>query len=191
MLQALLAAALLHATGALFAAGAVATPSTGPRVGVLWFGVDLQQACSIDVPGVEREVRRIFEAMGVEIDWKVPATPAVHQGQEIVVVALPKDALNRTRLMGATARGSSTVWVYCSEVAGTLGLDPRTPGSAPLLSQAVGRVVAHEIVHALAPALPHAVQGLMASRWAPSRLLDPILEADAATRRAIQRLLAK
>ena len=55
----------------------------------------------------------------------------------------------------------------------------------------MGRVVAHEIVHALAPSLPHAVQGLMASRWAPSRLLDPILEADAATRLAIQRLLAK
>ena len=132
MLQAILAAALLHTTGVLFAAGAVATPSTGPRVGVLWFGAELQQACSLDVSSVEREVRRIFATMGVEIDWKVPATPAVQQGEEVVVVALPRDALNRTRLMGATARGSSRVWVYCSEVADALGLDPRTPGSAPL-----------------------------------------------------------
>ncbi len=190
-LQALVAAAvLLHAPGAALPAESAATPSPGPRVGVLWFDVELQTSCRLDVPRVEREVRRIFEAMGVEIDWKVPATPAVHQGGEIVVIALPADALKRTRLMGATTRGSSTVWVYCSAVAGALDLDPRAPGSAALLSQAIGRVAAHEIVHALAPALPHAVQGLMAARWTPSRLLDPVLDADAVTRLAIQSLLA-
>ena len=189
-LGALVVATLLHTTEAALAGGAVATPSMGPRVGVLWIGADPQSPCSLDVQRVEREVRRIFDGMGVEIDWKVPATSAVQQREEIMVVALPADPLKRTRLMGATTHGSSTVWVYCSAVARALDLDPHTPGSTPLLSQAVGRVVAHELVHALAPALQHTVQGLMAARWAPKRLLDPVLDADPATRLAIQKLLA-
>ena len=189
-LGALVVMTLLHTTEAAPAGGAVATPSMGRRVGVLWIGADLQSQCSLDVQRVEREVRRIFGGMGVEIDWKVPAASTVQQGAEIMVVALPADPLKRTRLMGATTHGSSTVWVYCSAVARALELDPQAPGSTPVMSQAIGRVVAHELVHALAPGLPHSVQGLMAVRWARSRLLDPVLEADAATRLAIRRLLA-
>jgi hypothetical protein len=182
---------VLALAAVVLAAGSVATPSTGSRVGVFWFGVDLQPSCSLDVPRVEHEVRRIFEAMGVEIDWTVSATEAVRQGgEEITVIALATDARKRTQVMGATMRGFRSVWVYCSAVARALDLDPRTSGSAPLLSQAVGRVVAHEIVHVLAPALPHSGEGLMAARWAPRLLVDPVLDADAATRVAIQRRLA-
>ena len=186
--RALVAVALLHAPGAL-AGGAIAAPSEAPRVGVVWVGAQLPASCRLDLPTVEREVRRIFAAMEVEIDWKVPATSVVHHRQEIVVVALPTDALERNWIMGAATRGANAVWVYCSTVARALGLDPRASGSTSLLSQAVGRVVAHEIVHALAPTLPHSFQGLMAAHWAKNRLVDPVLDVDAATRLAVQQLL--
>lgn len=164
--------------------------TTSPRVGVVWFAVDLPPSCAIDVARVEHEVRRIFDAMGVGLDWKAPTTAVIDNHGEIVVVALHVNSRKRPLILGATTRGSNSAWVYCSEIARAAGVGPNTPGAAFLLSRAVGRVVAHEITHVLAPSLPHAREGLMAARWAPARLRDPVLLADEGTRLAVLRRLA-
>jgi hypothetical protein len=55
------------------------------------------------------------------------------------------------------------VWVFVDNVRETLGLSPtdERPASARRLGIALGRVVAHEVVHTLAPRFPHTRRGLM------------------------------
>jgi len=55
--------------------------------------------------------------------------------------------------------------VFLSNIRWTLGQDPRmprvTPQQASELGVALSRVVAHEVIHAIAPDEPHAASGLM------------------------------
>jgi hypothetical protein len=58
------------------------------------------------------------------------------------------------------------VWAFVNNVKRAVGLDPEpgrdlAPCEHALLSRALGRVVAHEIVHAVAPDHPHDRRGLM------------------------------
>ncbi|HVR70479.1 MAG TPA: hypothetical protein VMT87_06495, partial [Vicinamibacteria bacterium] len=51
---------------------------------------------------------------------------------------------------------------------------------------ALGRVVAHELVHALAPQRPHVKGGLMAERMGRALLLAPDLAIETATSEALR-----
>jgi hypothetical protein len=55
------------------------------------------------------------------------------------------------------------VWVFHESLRLALGLDqgPLPPRDRDALGRALGRVVAHEVIHAIAPEAPHAGTGLM------------------------------
>jgi len=184
-------------TAGLLVAGMLASCQTrrvfaddvGPvRVGVVWYDVGLPSACRVDVDVVEKELRAVFDAMGVVVDWETPDGAPIDDRGRTLMIAVPDDALGRPLLLGATIRGSRRSWVFACAVARELARPTRRAPSRASLSRAVGRVAAHELVHVLLPGLPHAGSGLMAARWYPHVLSGATLFADPATRLAIRRV---
>jgi hypothetical protein len=116
-----------------------------------------------------QEVHGIFRRAGVEVVWRLAeAQPA--EGDERNVILLPNDpagSLHRRETMGRVERTAHTaLWVFARKVRQTLGLSPATVQRATLEDQrdyprALGRIVAHELVHAIVPDEPHAERGLM------------------------------
>jgi hypothetical protein len=91
-------------------------------------------------------------------------------------------------VMGAASPGSGTAWIFCDVVAQTMEPRPSSMSHSRVeLGVAVGRVLAHEVVHILALRLPHALVGLMAARWDPSMLTRRGLLGDRRVREAVRR----
>ncbi len=84
-------------------------------------------------------------------------------------------------VMGATRTRdprNATVWVYFDAVASALGLAGRSPESWTAIERfefgrALGRVAAHEVVHALLPGRPHDRVGLMTASLGRHALTVP------------------
>ena len=123
--------------------------------------------------GAREEAVRVFKAMGIPANWRRANAGELARAEEIRVILLDRGALNgrHAAVLGSTpTRFESTpfVWIHVPSVRRALGL----PGSDRTLLElrdgyslgvALGRVIAHEIVHALAPGVAHG-EGLMASR---------------------------
>jgi hypothetical protein len=109
--------------------------------------------------------------MGVTVSWRRATTPEVIQGGELWVVLLgggPQPA-SGPLVLGATGTGhpaTSVLWVRVPNVRAAVGIQSSAsamalaPSERQRLAVAVGRVIAHEVVHARVPALPHGT-GLM------------------------------
>lgn len=123
--------------------------------------------------GARDEAARVFKELGVTVSWRraEPAEPA--RPGEVRVILLDRHAVTgRANVLGSTPgrfEGSPFVWIHVPGVRDSLGLPGADPGPAGdpresyLVGIALGRVIAHELVHALAPAVPHG-EGLMKSR---------------------------
>jgi hypothetical protein len=142
---------------------------------------------------VRQEVARIFREIGVDVRWTLGGLGTVY-GQadvpEVPVILLPDDpapSRDSRHVMGLVIRSqepSRAVWVFLKNVRWTLGHDlrrqrPRTEGEAQELALAVARVVAHEVVHAIAPDEPHSRGGLMSHSLNRNYLLGRRLPVDA------------
>jgi hypothetical protein len=165
---------------------------------LLW--VDVTGVARLAFPEAARETVDLLRRMGVRASIRAGDTRSVSTGSELTVVVLPARTPG-TRLdhsvMGATHRtpdGARAIWVYAAGVAATLGLGS---GAGPLWSlpqrrefgRALGRVVAHELVHAIAPARPHVNGGLMSARMGRALLLRSDLAVDTATAAAFRAAL--
>ena len=143
-----------------------------PRLRLVW--IDVVGSASYALPSATREATAILGDAGVATAWRVatPSTETTDDELKILVMGDAGDGPRRSRrVMGCTHRGehSRTTWVYLSSVLWALGL--QSPAGRGLLAheqeevgRALGRVVAHEIVHVVAPDLPHRRDGLMAGR---------------------------
>jgi len=120
------------------------------------------------------ELRTIFRGLEVDLGFSVAAdetTVGDSDRPEVPVIVLPTDPLPHRRnrkVLGLVMREQKptrAIWSFLDSLHWTLGNDPRMPPSGPgadeALGVALGRVVAHEIVHAIAPEEPHAKNGLM------------------------------
>src|SRR5262249_1843354 len=138
---------------------------------LLWFDPKNLLPSAFDI--ASREVSRIFRGVGVEVRFE-QGTPGIAFGEgstlDVPVILLGQDPMPSRaskRVMGLVQRpsdGTRVVWIFLSNVRWTLGQDPRllmTPRQANELGLAVARVVAHEVIHAIAPDEPHASSGLM------------------------------
>lgn len=131
-----------------------------------------------DIPGALRggggdtlraEVSTLLAAAGLAIRWRevAPGRGFENSGGEIPVILLPSDLRNRLgeRVLGLVIgnhRFPSPIWISVPNVRWVLGVqdaDARTRRVA--VERALGRVIAHEVVHAFAPEHPHAALGLM------------------------------
>jgi len=122
---------------------------------------------------VQREVERTLERMGVESSWRRGENHEVARPGELRVIFLDRGAQREhgTPVLGATPSrfaGEPFVWVHVPSVRAAAGLRPRSGPDLELaavrrLGVALARVIAHEVVHAVAPGVPHG-SGLMAPR---------------------------
>jgi hypothetical protein len=139
--------------------------------------------------------------MGVRVTIREGDTRSVSGGGELTVVVLPRRPpsarLDHT-VMGATHRtrdGVRAIWAYAGGVGATLGLDLARrhewrPVDRREFGVALGRVVAHELIHAVTPDRPHVRGGLMAERMGRPLLLAPRLAIDTVTAEAFRQALA-
>jgi len=177
--------------GSLLPAAAGSSPqaSVRPLLRLVW--VDPTSAAPFAYDGMGREVRSILRAAGVDVVWDKGTTGPLATGEMAVILlhGEPARVGLRQHVMGCVAKGDgrSTLWVSLTTVARTIGLDARSrtawSGRERLqVATALGRVVAHEIVHALAPQLPHATQGLLSATLSRSHLVHQrlLLDGDSA-----------
>jgi hypothetical protein len=178
---------------AAFALLAAPTSSAAPLAGEPWLGVrwlDPERALPFDEGMLAADVRSLLGLAGVGLEWTVAQPEDVDTGSELRVVLLSGERAGASDVMGSVRRGSPsrTAWISLRSVERNLGLhrhrsSPPTPGAQRTLSRALARVIAHELVHLLAPDLPHARGGLMAPRLgrrfltAPRVALSPAVTA--------------
>ncbi len=146
-----------------------------------------------------REVSGIFRGIGVELSWERATADTVlgeRTGLEIPVILLPADPSARPggrRVLGLVQKGAShAVWAFLDNIRWTLGYDPRTTISLrerDELGLALARVVAHEVVHAVAPDEPHSASGLMHQSMGRRFLLGARVPIDPGCVRVFQRSL--
>jgi hypothetical protein len=153
-------------------------------------GIELVRLPPVTRELMVRELNEVLAPGGVGLRWRWTTPRSVTRPDQLRVVFL--DSRGRGAHRGRTFLACSgltgpvtSVWVYVPNVTAALGR--RTGhllalGGMRELGTALGRVLAHEIVHVLAPELPHG-EGLMAARFGPGHLaLDPPRLDDDGTR---------
>jgi hypothetical protein len=132
---------------------------------------DPTHALPFDDEVLAADVQSLLGLAGVELAWTACEPEDARVEAQLRVVLLADERAGRSDVMGSVRRGSSsrTAWINLPSVERALGPPrrphaPRAPGSQRALSRAMARVIAHELVHLVAPDLPHARSGLMAPR---------------------------
>ena len=144
------------------------------------------------------EACSLLRKMGATVSWRrgdvrEPARPG-----EVRVILLDRTTESSGKaVLGATPprfEAAPLIWVHVLSVRAVLGLDPHgsafttAPPAARALAIALGRVVAHELVHALAPSIPHGT-GLMSSELTYRQLTAPSIPFGAEVGLAVQAAL--
>ena len=146
------------------------------------------------------EVTRLLSEMGVASRWRRAEPGELARPGEVRVIFLNLVGGHSTGLpvLGATpTRSDETphVWVHVPSVGEAVGVERLQAGAVldlPAtyrLGIGLARVVAHEVVHALVPGLPHG-KGLMAPRLDRRMLTAPGITVDARLGAAVREALA-
>jgi hypothetical protein len=167
-----------------------------PALELLWF--DPSRTLSSSATAVlAEEVREIFQGLGVEVGFRVAASDATYGESpipEVPIILLKDDPIvsrRPSRVLGLVVRHQEpnrAVWAFLENVSWTLGLDRNRDRPAAARDVALGlalaRVVAHEVIHAMAPEEPHAKAGLMSHSMNRAFLLGDNAPLDARCGRA-------
>jgi hypothetical protein len=141
---------------------------------------DRVRAAEIDfasVPALTRAVMRhelgtLLAPASLGLSWRLARPSDETEPDELRVVLMRRRGIGGdARALGSTSQASATaptIWIYVPTLAHALGLDlPAVATSLEdqrLLGVALGRVLAHEVVHLLAPEVGHADAGVMRER---------------------------
>ena len=148
-----------------------------------------------------RETADILGPLGVRLRWRKGPPETESEPDEVRVVPLgPAKRQRKTerlgRVLGATSTGDGprTIWIDYANVAWVAGTTDERLVSADFavrrrVGVAMGRVLSHEVIHALAPGMPHSVAGLMGERLLGAIERPAFL--DAGTRDAVRKALAQ
>lgn len=140
------------------------------------------------------ETARLLARMGATARWLAGTPGEVNSGQGLPVILLGEGpTASDADLLGATHR-RHVVWVRVPNVRAAVGIAWRrpvpglSPGEQRVLGVALGRVIAHEVVHAVVPSLPHRT-GLMADSLGRRQLAAASIPIDPETARALRAAL--
>ncbi len=144
-----------------------------PGLSLAWVDVS---GLARGVEGIARwEVRSILDRAGVETLWRRASPEEEGRPGEVRIVLVDRLLArrgSRSLVLGSIPEGPRShplVWIHLRSIQATLRLRPGSaagdlsPGARRDLGVALGRVIVHEIVHALAPTVGHG-QGLMSRR---------------------------
>ena len=151
---------------------------------------------------MSEEVQRIYDDFGVAVRWQrgrmdESDVEAARDPLKLNVMLHPGSASGwglKDNVMGvATHRegAKGSVYIFFPEVVSALGSDrsagcARRPQAMHELARALGRVVAHEVVHVLAPTRPHTTNGLMKRRLGRRLLLQRSVHMDGKSARMVR-----
>ena len=146
-----------------------------------------------------KETQRVLGAadIGARWDWsrqrdREDGTPERSREHRLRVVLLPSDPSGPGWQLPANTLGATTldganpppaVYIFYNTVVASFGLHKRPVTDSYFLgraSRALGRIVAHEVAHAIAPGEPHARDGLMRAGLEPEFFLakgDVVIDA--------------
>jgi hypothetical protein len=176
---------------------ALVAPGTAPAPEVVW--IDLAGVPAAAREAARQEAAAVLDDVGLSPRWRVGAAQDLLGEHDLPVVLLRSDHSARRgsdRVLGAcTPRsGSPRAWVYLENLAWAMGVPaydgPMTLQQSMSLGRAIGRIVAHEVIHAVAPALGHARSGIMSPRFNRNDLLSLYLPVDGVTRQGVRAVLA-
>jgi hypothetical protein len=110
----------------------------------------------------------LFAPLGIELEWAPPGSLVRREHVQVILLAADRSGGRMgEHAMACVQSGAGrqpAAWILVPRVRETLGLPPQVPPSdRPLLSRALARVMAHELVHLIAPQVPHVPGGLMNS----------------------------
>ena len=167
-----------------------------PVLRLAWF--DVHGAAPFAYDSVTGEVARLLQGLGAQVAWRQAEAGGASGADETQVILLaspPSSPSLSPRTMGATPKDRSikAIWVFVPNVAWTLGMPARpelwSQRQRRELARALGRVITHELVHALAPDHPHST-GLMNSTLGRDALLREGLRLDGSAVRAFRSALS-
>jgi hypothetical protein len=149
---------------------------------------------------VRGEVASLIEAMGVRVRWRRAASDELARADEVRVILLDRPATRDGGLLvlGATPPRFAVaphVWIHVPSVRAAVGVPAGRSLSAMgvherrVLGVALGRVAAHEVVHAVAPGVSHG-QGLMSAFLVGRTLTAPSIGIDPGVGGAVRAGLA-
>lgn len=133
-------------------------------------------------------VTELLLEMGVDSRWRHGDPQELSRPGELRVIFLnrPGNYESGMSVLGATPTrfaGDPCLWVHVPSVGDAVGVERLRNNTAldahtaRRLGLGLARVVAHELVHAIAPSLPHG-KGLMAARLDRRMLTDPRIAVD-------------
>jgi hypothetical protein len=157
---------------------------------------DPERQAPFSLHGVHAEVQRLFAPLGVRV--LLDGEPDTEGQTSVQVILLSRDRSHggvHADTMGAVQRSegsNSAVWILLSNVHYALGGSREHQALLPveLVARAVGRVLAHELVHLIMPEMPHASTGLMQPRLGRAFLLKDELRLDPALSSVLRTRLA-
>jgi hypothetical protein len=185
---------------AVFALAAPALPAlSASRVAMpltlVW--VDPKGSAPFAAEGAMKEAIALLGAAGAEVRWRHAVTPNLLEEHELAVILVEAPGANAGLVMGSAplADGAPAVWLHPEAVGKVLGLGQRaladwTPAERRGFARALGRVAAHEVVHAILGSARHSSTGLMSRSLPGAALVGPVVYIDAETRRAVGRAAA-
>ena len=173
---------------------------TNDRLSLTWF--DAWGLCPLVVRGATEEVKRIVSGLGVEADWMKIEDALAGEAPRLSVVMMdvePAACGLAPHTLGA-AKGENgprdVVFLFTPNVV-RAAVHPAKRGNCEAVrvqaqvGRALGRVIAHEIVHAVAPGHPHAHEGLMNPSLSQAALLQSSLPFDPSCARIFRSQLGK
>jgi hypothetical protein len=168
--------------------------AAAPPLSLVWIDPD---GAATGLESLARaEAVNLLREMGVAASWRIghAGGPLCCAGEiQFIFLDRTVERQPNTHVLGATrvlAEGFRVVWIHVAGVQSALGFGRRPAPARPLdetraLAIAVGRIVAHEAVHALAPSVRHGT-GLMAPVLRPRQLTALSITIEPEVRLAVQ-----
>ena len=137
----------------------------GRELTLAWFSGRLGYPIHFET--MAREVDRIFEPIGVEVSWE-PATSV--DSLKVILLPIEPSLWNLPPGTMGVYLGDDglqpAVYIFVRNVLRALALNPSmqripTHRERQRIGRALGKVVGHEIIHALTPDCTHETEGLM------------------------------
>lgn len=159
---------------------------------------DVHELLDSNVTVLSRESSAILEGMGIDVAWRTGVLGTTHGGAEqrqvpVILLKEPPGGLRANgNVLGLIPKNQPVaIWVFVDNVrrAARLGTDDPSPASKSRLAIALGRVLAHEVVHTLAPQLGHTKDGLMRESLDTKALTDPMPPTNAKSSAAVRAAL--